>query len=76
MSSRAARRTKVAVASDGPVSGRYPDGDRASRIPDESAPQSLESRRRSAKRGAILLALVAGTFYFGFMVLTYFRSTH
>ena len=66
----------MAVASDRPASGRYPDGVRASRIPVESGPQALESRKRRAKRSAILLALVAGTFYFGFIVLTYFRSTH
>ena len=71
----------MAVASDRPASGRYPDGVRASPTPMsirpvESGPQALESRRRRAKRSAILLALVAGTFYFGFIVLTYFRSTH
>ena len=40
------------------------------------SPSEAEERRRRAKRSAILLALVAGTFYFGFIVLTYFRSTH
>ncbi|MEJ1966127.1 MAG: hypothetical protein WDO56_33110 [Gammaproteobacteria bacterium] len=71
----------MAAASDRPASGRYPDGARASpppmpTRPVESGPPTLESQRRRAKRSAILLALVAGTFYFGFMVLTYFRSTH
>ena len=33
-------------------------------------------RRRRAKRAAVLLGLVAATFYVGFMVLTYFRSQH
>ena len=40
------------------------------------SPSELGERKRRAKRSAILLALVAGTFYFGFIVLTYFRSTH
>jgi uncharacterized membrane protein (DUF485 family) len=42
----------------------------------ELSPAEFEERRRRARRGAVLLALVAGTFYFGFIVLTYFRSTH
>jgi hypothetical protein len=40
------------------------------------SPSEIEERRRRAKRAAILLALVAGAFYFGFIVLTYHRSTH
>ena len=35
-----------------------------------------EERRRRAKRTAILLALVAGSFYLGFIVLTFFRGQH
>jgi uncharacterized membrane protein (DUF485 family) len=33
-------------------------------------------RRRRAKRAAVLLGMVAATFYIGFIVLTYFRSQH
>ena len=40
------------------------------------SPGEVEERRRRAKRSAILLAIVAGSFYFGFIVLTYFRSAH
>jgi uncharacterized membrane protein (DUF485 family) len=36
----------------------------------------VEERRRRAKRAAVLLALVAAAFYFGFIVLTIFRSQH
>jgi hypothetical protein len=36
----------------------------------------LAERRRRAKRGAILLALVAGAFYVGFIVMTLFRGAH
>ena len=35
-----------------------------------------EERRRRVKRTALLLGLVAASFYVGFMVLTYFRSQH
>jgi hypothetical protein len=48
----------------------------ASRIPVEPTPQALEERRRRAKRAAMLLGLVAASFYIGFMILTYFRSQH
>ena len=63
------------VTSDRGASPRYPDGVRASRIPVEPGPQALERRRR-VKRTALLLGLVAASFYIGFMVLTYFRSQH
>ena len=33
-------------------------------------------RRRRARRSALLLGLVAASFYIGFMILTYFRSQH
>ena len=36
----------------------------------------VEERRRRAKRAALLLGLVAASFYIGFMILTYFRSQH
>jgi len=35
-----------------------------------------QERKRRAKRTAILLALVAGSFYVGFIVLTFFRGQH
>jgi hypothetical protein len=35
-----------------------------------------EEKRRRAKRAAILLGLVAASFYVGFIILTYFRSQH
>lgn len=40
-----------------------------------SATEQAERRRR-VKRAAVLLGLVAATFYIGFIVLTYFRSQH
>ena len=41
----------------------------------EPGPQALERRRR-VRRTAVLLGLVAASFYIGFMILTYFRSQH
>jgi hypothetical protein len=38
------------------------------------SPDELAERRKRAKRAALLLAIVAGSFYVGFIVLTYFRS--
>ncbi|MEJ0037242.1 MAG: hypothetical protein WDO68_14385 [Gammaproteobacteria bacterium] len=40
-----------------------------------SAAEQAERRRR-VKRTALLLGLVAGSFYVGFIILTYFRSQH
>ncbi len=40
-----------------------------------SSAEQVERRRR-AKRTAVLLGLVAATFYIGFIVMTYFRSQH
>jgi hypothetical protein len=40
------------------------------------SPPEMEQRRRSAKRAAVLLGLVAAAFYIGFIVMTYFRSQH
>ena len=40
-----------------------------------SAAEQAERRRR-AKRAAVLLGIVAAAFYFGFIVLTLFRSQH
>ena len=40
------------------------------------SPTEQEDRRRHIKRTAILLALVAGSFYVGFIVLTFFRGQH
>jgi len=37
------------------------------------SPGELAERRSRAKRGALLLALVAGAVYVGFMVMIYFR---
>jgi hypothetical protein len=37
------------------------------------SPEELAERRRRAKRGALLLALVAGAVYVGFIALTFFR---
>jgi hypothetical protein len=37
------------------------------------SPEELAERRRRAKRGALLLALVAAAVYAGFIVMTYYR---
>jgi len=37
------------------------------------APGTIDERRRRAKRGALLLALVAVAVYVGFIVMTYYR---
>ena len=37
---------------------------------------ALAERKRRAKRGAVLLGLVAAAFYVGFIVLTFFRGQH
>jgi hypothetical protein len=36
----------------------------------------LAERKRRAKRGAVLLGLVAAAFYIGFIVMTFFRGQH
>jgi hypothetical protein len=64
------------ATSDRGASPRYPDGVRASRIPVEPGPQALETRRRRVKRTAVVLALVAAAFYFGFIALMIFRGQH
>jgi uncharacterized membrane protein (DUF485 family) len=66
--------TNAPLGSDRGASPRYSDGVRASRIPVEPGPQALARRR--AKRTAVLLGLVAASFYIGFIILTYFRSQH
>jgi hypothetical protein len=40
------------------------------------SPEETGERRRRARRAAILLGLVAGSFYVGFIVLMYYRGTH
>jgi hypothetical protein len=39
-----------------------------------SAPESVAARRRRVRRSALLLALVAATFYFGFIVMALVRG--
>ena len=40
------------------------------------SPDELAERKRRAKRGALLLGLVAAAFYVGFIILTFFRGQH
>ena len=40
------------------------------------SPDELAERKRRAKRGAMLLGLVAASFYIGFIILTFFRGSH
>jgi hypothetical protein len=40
------------------------------------SPEEVAERRRRARRTAVLLGLVAGSFYVGFIVLTFFRGAH
>jgi hypothetical protein len=40
------------------------------------SPEEIADRRRRARRAAILLAVVAGAFYVGFILLTFFRGSH
>ena len=39
-----------------------------------AAPSAEDPRRRRVRRSALLLALIAATFYFGFIVMTLVRG--
>ena len=39
-------------------------------------PEQISERRAKARRSAILLGLVALSFYVGFIILTFFRGAH